>query len=103
MNTKIVYVTFPNKEEAISMSETAIKNSLCACVNLIPQMESIYKWEGNIEHSKEVVALFKSSEQKHEELAQWIQDNHSYSCPCIITLEPSSINQIYQDWLNSQI
>ena len=100
-NLRLVYITTENKEEAFSIGKEIIENDLAACVNIIPGMSSIYKWEGKIEEANEVILIAKTHTSKMQELTEFVLETHSYECPCIISLNiaENEGNQDYLNWL----
>ena len=60
MKLLLVYVTFPNLEEARHIGAEMVRRQLAACVNLCPSVTSIYRWKGEVESSEEVLAVFKT-------------------------------------------
>lgn len=100
-NLRFIYITTSSKEEARSIGLELIENRLAACVNILNGMESIYRWQGNIEHSKECVLIAKTSYSKVKALTNRVLELHSYDCPCIISLNITEEegNKEYLDWL----
>lgn len=104
-NLRLVYITTENKEEASSIGKEIIENDLAACVNIIPGMSSIYKWEGKIAEANEVILIAKTHTSKMQELTKFILEKHSYECPCVISLNiaENEGNQDYLNWLLESI
>ncbi|MDP3559841.1 MAG: divalent-cation tolerance protein CutA [Legionellaceae bacterium] len=88
----LIYTTMASIEEAERLAEKAIEAQYASCVNIIPQIKSIYRWEGNIEKSAECVLLFKTSTSMTDQLLTYIENNHPYSVPAILhtTVETSA-------------
>ena len=99
----IVYVTYPNMEEARETSVTMVESGLAGCANLIEGMESVYIWEGEVVKEKEVICLFKTNEKYIEELRNKLIEAHTYSVPCVMTLSPAQVNEGYLQWLNKNM
>lgn len=84
----ILYSTIGTLEEARRIAHALVKEKIVACVNIIPKIESIYRWQGKIEQTTECLLLAKTTE-RHVELAiQKIRSLHSYDVPDIIVLPP---------------
>ena len=98
-----VYVTVENFRQAKIISELAIKNKLCACTNIFPEIHSVFEWEGQINFEKETVLILKTIESKFEKLEKIITENHSYETPCILKLDISKGNKKFLNWLESTI
>tara|TARA_R110002124_G_scaffold134495_4_gene297283 strand:+ start:19539 stop:19874 length:336 start_codon:yes stop_codon:yes gene_type:complete len=100
-NLRLLYITTETKEEASSIGKKIIENDLAACVNIIPGMSSIYKWEGKIEQASETILIVKTHTSKIQALTDFVLKNHSYDCPCVISLNIAEDegNQDYLNWL----
>ena len=81
-----VYMTVGSLEEAKKISRELIGNNLTACVNLIENMTSIYKWEDKLEEGQEVVMIAKTRKTLMPKLIEIVKSLHSYDCPCILEL-----------------
>lgn len=100
-NIHFVYITFPNKEEARRIGAKLVEDRLAACVNIFDSMESIYRWEGKIESDNETVMIAKTHKSKVKALTKYVVSNHSYDCPCVISLPVAEEegNSVYIKWL----
>ncbi len=87
---KLIYTTIDNKQIAEELASKAIKDKITACVNIIPNITSIYKWENKIEKSSEYILLFKTTCHNEKELMKWIEQHHPYSVPAIISLNANT-------------
>ena len=101
MDMRLVLVTHPNKEHAERITRGVIDAKLAACV-LVTDVKSFYNWEGKLNQDDEVVTLLKTSIEKVADLEKYIETNHDYDIPAIITLQANA-NQAYGNWLNEQI
>lgn len=98
---RIIYCTFPSLEIAQDFSKRAVMEGRAACANILPAIQSFYKWEGKLEDSKEYIVLFKLSTEKAPSLVNWLTQKHPYETPCIITIAPESVNEPYLNWLKA--
>lgn len=100
-NLRLVYITTSDKEEAKSIGKTLVKERLAACINIIDGMESIYWWDGEIQHDRECILIAKAPYHNVKELTVRVKDLHSYECPCILSLQIAEQegNDEYQQWL----
>ncbi len=101
MDMRLVLVTHPNKEHAERITRGVIDAKLAACV-LVADVKSFYNWEGKLNEDDEVVTLLKTSTEKVTDLEKYIETNHDYDIPAIITLQANA-NQAYGNWLNDQL
>jgi periplasmic divalent cation tolerance protein len=84
MNHYIFLVTVPNLEEAKKIARILVESRLAACVNIIHNILSIYRWKGKIEEDNEYLLLIKTIEENNEQIIQKILEIHSYENPeCI--------------------
>ena len=96
---RIVLCTFPDQDTARRISKEIISENLAACVNLIPAVESIYRWEGKIEQANEVLAIFKVSTVGFENLEKLLLEKHPYETPEIIAIVPDQVSEGYLKWV----
>ena len=101
MDMRLVLVTHPHKEHAERITRGVIDAKLAACV-LVTDVKSFYNWEGKLNQDDEVVTLLKTSIERVADLEKYIETNHDYDIPAIITLQANA-NQAYGNWLNEQI
>ena len=73
-------------EEAKTIANNLVKDQLVACVNIIPNIESVYRWKGKIECDKEVVLIAKTTDNNVEKTIKRIKSLHTYELPDIIVL-----------------
>jgi len=96
---RIVLCTFPDAESARQIGTLLIEKQLAACVNLIPAVESIYRWQGKNETSAEVLAVFKTTAGAYPAFAEALAAAHPYEVPEIIALEPAAVADSYLAWV----
>ena len=97
-----VYMTAGSIEEAKSIGQMLVVQNLAACVNLLENMTSIYKWEEKLEESKEVIMIAKTSKTLMPKLIETVNSHHSYDCPCILELPIQGGNPDFLSWIGSQ-
>lgn len=95
----VVFMTAPNREEAGRLAEILINARLAACVQILPEMTSFYRWQGKIECAAEVLILAKTTLDKFEELEKVVRENHSYEVPEIIAVPAEAVSAPYLRWL----
>ena len=99
----MLYVTCANTEEALRIAELAVEERLAACANLLGAIESVYRWEGKVEHGSEIALLLKTSESCADALTTRIKVLHSYECPCVVRLNVSGGNQDFLKWIADEV
>lgn len=92
--------TFPDEETARRIASTLVEERLVACANLLPGATSIYRWEGNVESAKEVVAIFKVAESAAAAAMARIKELHPYEVPEIIQIAVKDAHPAYLAWVN---
>ena len=97
-----VFITAPNEKEASSISQTIVGERLAACVNIIPSVRSIYRWQGRVEDEQEVLMIVKTKKSLFERLQQRVKELHSYEVPEIIGLPLAEGSKEYLDWLGQE-
>lgn len=98
-SSSVAFVTTPDSKTARKLAEGIIEHKLAACVNIIPQIQSIYMWEGKINEDNEYLMMIKTKTSRLEELTKWVRDNHPYSVAEVITLPIQQGNALYMKWL----
>ena len=101
MDMRLVLVTHPNREHAERITRGVIDAKLAACV-LVADVKSFYNWEGKLNEDDEIVTLLKTSTEKIADLEKYIEANHDYDVPAIISFQANA-NQAYPNWLNDQL
>jgi periplasmic divalent cation tolerance protein len=97
----IVLVTAPDLKAARALAKAALQARLIACANLIPKVESHYRWRGKIESATEVLLVLKTQKSKLAALEKLILARHPYDTPEFLVLPLSAGNKKYLDWLTA--
>jgi len=99
----IVLTTVPDNGLGESLAEAIVKSGLAACVQILPQMLSIYAWEGNVVKDQEHLLLIKTLPEKWEELRDFITANHTYDTPEIVAIDAATVAEPYRKWLEAAL
>jgi periplasmic divalent cation tolerance protein len=99
----LVLVTAPDLKTARALGRAALHAKLVACANLVPKLESHYWWKGKLEHSVEVLILFKTTKGKLAVLEELVLAKHPYDTPEIIALPLNSGTSRYLDWIRESV
>jgi periplasmic divalent cation tolerance protein len=94
-----VYAVFADVEEAERIGRQVVEERLAACINILPSVRSIYRWNGAVEQSVEAAAILKTSEDRAEALITRIAGLHSYDVPCIVSSPVDKVLGSYADWV----
>ena len=97
-----VYMTAGSVEEAKSIGQILVGQNLAACVNLLENMTSIYKWEEKLEESQEVIMIAKTRKTLMPKLIETVNSLHSYDCPCLLELPIQGGNPDFLSWIERQ-
>jgi periplasmic divalent cation tolerance protein len=97
-----VYTTYPSIVEAEQAGRELVQRRLCACVNILPGMVSLYWWEGAIERGEEVVMIIKTRAALAEAVRDAVRQLHSYTTPAILVLPIESVDPNYNAWLMAE-
>lgn len=99
----IVLTTTPNIAEAESLAQKIVESRLAACVQILPQMKSVYVWEGEVQKESEHLLLIKTLPEKWDELSEFITTNHSYDVPEIVAVTAEKVSKDYLNWLGPSL
>ena len=103
MSTVSVYAVFANAAEAERIGRQVIEERLAACINILPGIRSIYRWQGAIETADEVAAILKTTDAGTEALITRIAGLHSYDVPCIVTWPVDKLLGSYAEWVEGNV
>jgi len=103
MNALLVFSTFPDIEKARQIGTALVESQLAACVNLLPAIESIYRWQGAVERSPEVLAIFKTTTAAYAAFEARLKLLHPYEVPEIAAVKPEHISATYAAWMNEAV
>ncbi len=99
----VVLCTVSSQEEGRRIACQLVEGRLAACVNLLPKVESIYRWKEAVESAEEVLLVVKTTAERFAELRDRIVVLHSYEVPEVIALPVSDGSSKYLDWLRGQV
>ena len=94
-----VFITAPNAEEATRLAEMLVGSQIAACVQLLPEMESVYRWQGKVERQSEVLLIAKTTAAMFEQLEREVRALHSYDTPEIVAVPIKLGSAPYLEWL----
>jgi periplasmic divalent cation tolerance protein len=96
---RIVLSTAESREEAERIARALVEQRLAACVNLIPGLTSIYRWQGAVESADEILLLIKTTEANLKDLEAALRELHSYDVPEFLVLDAEAASSAYLSWL----
>ena len=100
---RIVLTTASSHDEAKRIAKALVEGQLAACVNLVGGVESIYRWQGEVEEAAEVLLLIKTNVEKLEALETAVRRLHSYEVPEFLIFEVNGGSAAYLKWLDDSL
>ncbi|MBK9156067.1 MAG: divalent-cation tolerance protein CutA [Chloracidobacterium sp.] len=99
----IVFTTTPDRALANELADRLVRERLAACVQILPQMTSVYFWEGEVRRDEEHLLLIKTTADRYAELEKYIRANHTYDTPEIAAVNVDQVDPKYREWLEGWI
>ncbi len=99
----VVLMTAAGREEANQIAEVLVSARLAACVQILPEIESVYRWRGEVKREKEILILAKTVASQFDELEKTVRALHSYETPEIVAIAVVGVSRPYLKWLLSQL
>ena len=100
---QIVFCSCPNNEVATQIATRLVTSKLAACVNIVPNITSVYLWQDKVETDSEVLLKIKSKASLFETIEKEITSLHPYDVPEIIATDITQGSQAYLNWLNASV
>jgi periplasmic divalent cation tolerance protein len=100
---KIVLTTAGSLEEGRRIAQALVERRLAACVNIVPQIESIYRWQGKVESAREWLLIVKTTTDCYERVRAAISELHSYELPECICLSIEDGSSEYLAWIGESV
>ncbi len=102
MSARFIYVTVANQDEARKIAKAVVEERLAACANIIPGVESVYWWQGEVRSYSESVVILKTDSARVEVLTAKINQLHSYDVPCVVALAIQGGNDDFLNWISKE-
>ena len=99
----IVFIAAAKRKEARRLADLLVRKRLAACVQIMPQMESVYRWQGKVERQREVLLIAKTVSSKFAELESEVVKLHSYDTPEIVAFPLTAGSRAYLEWLSASV
>ena len=100
---RMLLTTFPDLAQARSAAELIVTRQLAACVNILPQMTSVYRWQGQLEQGEEHLLLIKTRQSRLEALQKTLLEIHPYELPEIIVVPLTGGYEPYLNWITKSV
>jgi len=102
-DTIVVFMTAANADEARRIANHLVESKLAGCVQILPEIESVYRWEGKVQREREVLMLAKTTTAQFAELEKAVRAIHSYEIPEIVAVPTAAVSESYRAWLASNV
>lgn len=99
----VVLMTAANRHEAGRIAEMLVSLRLAACVQVLPEIQSTYRWQGEVMRDSEVLLLAKTTSDRFEDLDRTVREIHSYETPEIVALPVTAVSGPYLKWLQAAV
>ena len=100
---RIALTTAGSEEEAQKIARHLVENRMAACVNIVPQILSVYRWQGKVEEAREWLLLIKTTADAFEKVSEAIAECHSYELPECVCLSIEDGSPTYLQWIADSV
>ena len=100
---RLVLTTCASLEEARTIAHALVERQLAACVNIVPHMESVYRWQGEVETSTECLLVIKTTLDAFDRLREALSKLHSYELPECIAIAIEDGSAAYLEWIGESV
>jgi periplasmic divalent cation tolerance protein len=98
----MLYITTGSREEALKIARALVDEKLAACVNVLGEATSIYRWQGKVEEAGETILIAKTRKDLVEKALAWVQALHSYDVPCAVAYDMATGLPPYLAWIDAE-
>jgi periplasmic divalent cation tolerance protein len=99
----IVFCTCADEQEALRLAKVLVERRLAACVNVLPRLQSVYRWEGDVKLESEYLLLMKTTEDRFPALRDDITELHSYEVPEVLAVPVWGGSDKYLAWIRESV
>jgi periplasmic divalent cation tolerance protein len=100
---RIVLSTAGSEEEARKIARHLVERQLAACVNIVPQIESVYRWQSKVEEAREWLLLIKTTSERFPAVRDALLELHSYNVPECVAIAVEDGSAGYLDWIGESV
>ena len=95
----VVFMTAATADEARRIANELVGRRLAACVQILPEIESVYRWKDEVQREKEILILAKTTAAQFDNLEKTVRAIHSYETPEIVAMPMSQVSESYRAWM----
>ena len=95
----VVFMTSGSADEARRIANELVERQLAACVQILPEIESVYRWNGEVQRATELLLLAKTTAALFDDLERAVREIHSYDTPEIVAVPMAHVSEPYRAWL----
>ena len=99
----VLFITTADAEEARRIADVLVKKRKAACVNIVPGVSSLFRWQGKVEKTDESLLMVKSRASLLNQIVKLVKQHHSYDVPEIIALPIIGGNPDYLEWIGKEL
>ena len=99
----VVLCTCPDEDTAVRLATGLVDDGLAACVNIVPQIRSIYRWQTAVQNEHETLMIIKTTRARYAMLERWLEEQHPYEVPEVIALPVTAGAAAYLDWVAGRV
>jgi periplasmic divalent cation tolerance protein len=102
-SARVVFVTCPDEECAVALARSLVEKRLAACVNVVQNVRSIYRWEDQVQQDTEVLLVVKTRVDRVAALTSTVQQEHPYDVPEVVVLPVEQGSRAYLSWIDESL
>ena len=99
----LVLTTAGSENEARKLAHAMVERKLAACVNIVPRIQSVYRWEGRVESAEEYLLIIKTTRNAEQQVRTTIQELHSYELPECLAIRVDGGSKEYLQWISASV
>lgn len=99
----VILCTCPDEDTAGRLASGLVENQLAACVNILPGIRSIYRWQGTVSDDSETLMVIKSLASRSGEIESWLLENHPYDVPEVVAISAERVSKDYLAWIEASV
>jgi len=99
----IILCTCPDEAAGSSLANGLVEAGLAACVNILPSVRSIYRWQGQLQDEAEVLLIAKTLAERFDQIEAWLEEHHPYDVPEVVGISADSVSGAYMRWIEESV